>query len=78
MDPPPAPVTEAASDVAQVDGPTLTRRDSSSQHSEGSQTAAEYVSRVEKFKRTIWTDVSSVSFAIKCSLKLMRAKHFHM
>lgn len=39
--PPPATLTEAASDVAQVQGPTLTRRNSSSQQSDGSQTAAE-------------------------------------
>ncbi|KAJ4422576.1 hypothetical protein N0V82_002804 [Gnomoniopsis sp. IMI 355080] len=43
MDPPPAPVTETASDVAEVEGPTLTRRDSSSQQSEGSQTAADII-----------------------------------
>lgn len=39
--PPPASLVRAASDVAEIDGPSLTRRDSSSQQSDGSQTAAE-------------------------------------
>ncbi|CAN8105849.1 unnamed protein product [Discula destructiva] len=43
MDPQPTPVAESASDVAQVEGPTLTRRDSSSQQSDGSQTAADII-----------------------------------